>query len=301
MLGNNIKIHFAGSDNSLPHKIAMDLAGCRYRLFTCYPFIKNKISTGNFKYSEDEVFVPALVNKECKHVIMDSGLFTLMFGAEKNKKQTLDSLIEWQDRIVQFVRQNNFQCTCVEVDCQKVLGVEEAWFLRKRMKQLLPNNRIINVFHLEDGPEGLDRLIDFAEYIAISVPELRIHRRGTYKRDVVELASYIKKRKPSIDIHLLGCTEMDILKKCTFCTSADSTSWLSGNRYGRVPETKNHVNDIKPQVREKYRKPILKEYEKYSSYWKVKNLENMLKYTTDALVSALFCRAKYQKVCGPQD
>ncbi len=39
-----------------------------------------------------------------------------------------------------------------------------AWDFRQRMKKDLPNNRIINVFHLEDGMKGLDRMIEFAEY-----------------------------------------------------------------------------------------------------------------------------------------
>ena len=72
----------------------------------------------------------------------------------------------------------------VEVDCQKILSPEIAWKFRKEMKRLLPDNRIINVFHLEDGKKGLDRLIDFSDYIAISVPELRIHKNRTYKTDV---------------------------------------------------------------------------------------------------------------------
>ena len=50
---------------------------------------------------------------------------------------------------------------------QKLLGTDLAWELRKEMRDQLPNNRIINVFHFEDGKYGLDRLIEFAEYIAI--------------------------------------------------------------------------------------------------------------------------------------
>ena len=92
-------------------------------------------------------------------------------------------------------------------------------------------NRIINVFHLEDGQEGLDRMIEFSNYIAISVPELRFMNKKEY---LYRLASYIKNKKPSIDIHLLGFTEKTNLEKLKFCSSCDSSSWISGVRYGEV-------------------------------------------------------------------
>lgn len=111
---------------------------------------------------------------------MDSGLFTLMFGADKGKRDEA-FLYTWMLKLVDFVKETGFKGTCVEVDCQKILSPEMAWSFRKEMKRLLPNNRIINVFHLEDGKEGLNRMIDFSDYIAISVPELRIHKSCTYK------------------------------------------------------------------------------------------------------------------------
>ena len=125
--------------------------------------------------------------------------------------------------------EGEFKGTVVEVDCQKVLGVEKAWEFREKMKTDLPNNRQINVFHKEDGQKGLDRLIEFSDYIAISVPELRAIGKKSYTE---KLANYIKNKKPEIDIHLLGCTENKLLKNLNFCSSADSTSWASINRYG---------------------------------------------------------------------
>ena len=70
--------------------------------------------------------------------------------------------------------------TCVEIDCQKVLGVEDAWYFRERMRRRLKNPQI-NVFHFEDGRRGLDRLIDFSSYIALSIPELRIIKPKTFR------------------------------------------------------------------------------------------------------------------------
>ncbi len=297
MLGSNLKVHFAGSDNSMPHMIACDLAGVRYNLFTCYPFIAKKRREDDFVMTDGGVFIPAIIQKTRNHVIMDSGLFTLMFGADKGKKQTRESLEEWQDKTAKFVEQNGLRCTCVEIDCQKLLGVEEAWYFRERMKRVMPHNRHINVFHLEDGMYGLDRLIEYSDYIAVSVPEFRIHRGGTYQKDVHKIVCYIKNKKPMIDIHLLGCTEKSMLEQNSFCTTADSTSWLSGNRYGRVGTGKHHVNQIKAEVRAKYDQRVIKEFEKYG----LEPKQTTVKYTTDAVISAMLCRKLYEQTCGNQD
>ena len=229
---DSLKVHFAGCEN-LDKLTALNSVGVKYFLFTCYPFVKQMLN-GNLSRRNRNSAVPMLASSFGKHVIMDSGLFTLMFGADKGKRDEV-FLHTWMLKLVDFVKETGFKGTCVEVDCQKILSPEIAWKFRKEMKYLLPENRIINVFHLEDGKKGLDRLIDFSEYIAISVPELRIHRSCTYKTDVANLAKYIKKRKPDIDIHLLGCTESKMLSNNSFCTSADSTTWSAIVRWPKLP------------------------------------------------------------------
>lgn len=301
MFGSNLKVHFAGSDNSVPHLVAANLANVRYSLFTCYPFIANKSPDNDFTMGEDDLCVPRIIQPLRQHVIMDSGLFTLMFGAKKHEKQTIETLTAWQDKTAKFVRQNNLNCTCVEIDCQKVLGVEEAWFFRERMKKVMPNNRHINVFHMEDGRKGLDRLIEFSDYIAISVPELRIHRPKTYKYEVTYLANYIKNKKPSIDIHLLGCTEKGLLEENKFCTSADSTSWLSGNRYGKAGYKDYNTRDIRKDVRQQITPMIMQEYKKYERFCLRGLTDKKLNYIQDAYLSAVFNKRLYEKLCGNQD
>ena len=168
LFDNNIKVHFAGSDGGEIFYAALLAAQTKYRLFSCYKYILKRRPDDDFRLPADHVIrVQDTVNR---HVIQDSGLFTLMFGAGKAQAQTLESLTEWQDKLIAFVQQNNLRCTCVELDCQKVLGVREAWYFRERMKKLLDNPQI-NVFHFEDGMQGLDSLIDFSDYIALSIPE----------------------------------------------------------------------------------------------------------------------------------
>lgn len=225
---SNIKVHFAGLENQDFAEILHECSGIRYSLFTVFPFIAHRLGIKPMKMKTCTIESTRYLNKASAHSIMDSGLFTLMFGAHAGKRDSREIEI-WYNSLVEFVNENNVKSTCVEVDCQKVLGVEAAWKYRERMKKDLPNNKQINVFHKEDGHKGLDRMIEFSDYIAISVPELRVLKQKNYTS---KLANYIKNKKPSIDIHLLGCTENKLLKELNFCSSSDSTSWQQVNRYG---------------------------------------------------------------------
>lgn len=234
-IGENVKVHFAGAEN-VDFAYVMHDAGVNYWLFTVLPFIMDQfdIKWGritNAKHLNPWQELPKLGN----HVIMDSGLFTLMFGACKDIRPDEAFLRRYKDAICNFVNSNHIDknIACVECDCQKLLGTDLAWELRIQMRDQIPNT-VINVFHFEDGKYGLDRMIEFSDYMAISVPELRIVKPKTYKEDTYRLASYIKNKKPEIDLHLLGCTERALLKRCKFATSADSTTWQQVNRYGGI-------------------------------------------------------------------
>ena len=82
-LGDNIKVHFAGSDYQQCCIDSLELADVHYRLFTVYPAIVNKPLDSDFT---DTTGVVQRQQKLFKHVIMDSGLFTLMFGGGQKPK-----------------------------------------------------------------------------------------------------------------------------------------------------------------------------------------------------------------------
>lgn len=247
-LPDNIKVHFAGAEVQNQY-IAAKALGVNYHLYTAFPFVermvfgKGKSPIMPLRWQKNPAFdIPQNVIRHNLHVIQDSGLFTLMFGSRKGTKD--EALVNrWYDALVEYTLANAAGATCVEVDCQKILSPAKAWEFRERMRRDLPNNRIINVFHLEDGREGLDRMIEFSDYIAISVPELRVHHKKEY---VPQLARYIKSRKPAIDIHLLGCTELALLHECRFCTSADSTTYVAGKRFGYIQGA--HISRLKSEA-----------------------------------------------------
>lgn len=237
---SNLKVHLATTE-IISQGIAAIAGKSNYGLGTAFPFVYELFNKG--KINDKKTIVR--MAKNFNHYILDSGLFTLMFGALKGKKDEA-YLNKWYECLTDFVLWEEYKGTMVEVDCQKVLGVEKAWEYRIKMREKVPN-RIINVFHIEDGQKGLERLIEFSDYIAISVPELRFCGKKNYLNQV---ANFIKSKKPSIDIHLLGCTERQKLKELSFCSSSDSSSWISGIRYGQVETLigKNHINNIKEDI-----------------------------------------------------
>lgn len=288
-LPDNIKVHFAGAEVQ-NHFEAARTMGVSYYLYTCFPWV-SKIVFGKGLAGNDECRrVPAYIAKNSLHTIQDSGLFTLLFGALKGKAD--EKIVwKWYDAMVEFTLNHGQPVTCVEVDCQRLLGVDVAWEFRERLRRDLPEkNRIINVFHLEDGQKGLDRLIEYSEYIAVSVPELRYAHKRDYAANV---AKYIKSRKPSIDIHMLGCTEMPIAKECRFATSCDSTSYTYGVRYGYTwyVKDKRHIRDFDS---EKIRQQYGAVYDEILKYNKPLN--------ANALVVEIdYLKRVYEKVLGNQD
>ena len=254
---SNIKVHFAGAESLIRSNIILNVCKAKYSLFTIFPYLCNEFGIKHGYQNKNTTYgeIAKLNVDSSRHTIQDSGLFSLMFGAYKGKKDE-DFITRWYEKLIEVTLKGNFKGTVVEVDCQKVLGVEKAWEFRSKMKTDLPNNRQINVFHFEDGKKGLDRLIEFSDYIAISVPELRVLNKKNY---TIKIANYIKNKKPDIDIHLLGCTENKLLQELSFCTSADSTSWVSLNKFGwfkyndgRTTHTIKKSNISKSKLRESY-------------------------------------------------
>lgn len=296
---SNLKVHFAGLENQDFAEVLHKCGGIKYSLFTVFPFIAHNLNIKPLKMKSCTPGSALFLSQASRHSIMDSGLFTLMFGAHSGKRTVKDIEI-WYQSLISFVKEHNVKSTCVEVDCQKILGVDKAWELRERMKVDLPNNRQINVFHKDDKQKGLDRMIEFSDYIAISVPELRSIGQ---KNDTIKIANYIKSKKPSIDIHLLGCTENKLLQELNFCSTADSTSWQQVNRYGvikfndgnKTVSCKNSNIDIL-QLKKRYEKDL----RKILCKWMEVNDKRIDYYSKYALAGELL-KKQYSHYAGNQD
>lgn len=229
-----MKIHFAGSDGIRTDKILYEY-GIRYRL-NSYFYLKKK-----------KDFSPEYLNK-FSHSIIDSGLFTLMFGGGKKLKVDEEYLFKWMNGYIDWINRHEWNnVSFVECDVQKKLSSEAAWEIRKEMKARVKGGTIINVYHLEDG--NPDRMIEFSDYIAISLPELRFN---VSDRERFRITKYIATKAclKGKRVHLLGCTEEEYIKYFSFCFSCDSTSWTSPFRYGDIKTDyfNTHVRDIEGVV-----------------------------------------------------
>lgn len=217
-----MKVHLAGH---LPFQKAMKKAGVRYILDTFY----------EIKVMSMEKRIEHLQRMNSfHHSIVDSGLFTLMFGAKAGYKITEQFIIDWQNDYAETINKSGYKHSIVECDVQRVLSSEFAWEMRKKFKKQV-KVPIINVYHLPD--ENPDKLIEHADYIAISIPELRkfVSRKERYKiTEYISKKATLKNKK----VHLLGCTEKEMMKKFSYCYSCDSTSWISGGRYN------NHQTEL---------------------------------------------------------
>lgn len=292
---DNIKVHFAAGEVQNQYIAAQSL-GVVYSLYTCFPWVERKVFKNPnspimplcWQKENSGTLIPQFISQTTKHTIQDSGLFTLMFGSQKSVTKDEKLINRWYDGLVEFTLNHGAPVTCVEVDCQRVLSPAKAWEFRERLRKDLPEqNRIINVFHLPDGQKGLDRLIEYSDYIAISVPEMRFNGKSFL---VPKLAKYIKSKKPEIDIHLLGCTQVNLLKECSFCTSCDSTSFIAGKRFGFL--NGKHIRLLK-------RSEVLKYVP--GEAWRLINRYNSPENTDFLCASVEIHKEKYEHFAGNQD
>lgn len=279
----NIKVHFAGIESAHYYSAIKEM-GVSYALYSAFPFVFKKLFSKNKCVTENDLKVPMMLDDGMTHVIQDSGLFSLLYGCKRDLADK-HTVFKWYDALVEWTLEHGRNITCVEVDCQDILGTEVAWDLRYRMRNDLPNNRIINVFHLSDGKYGLDRLIEFSDYIGVGSGDPHNSSATMY-----EVSSYIKSRNASTDIHLLGCTALNTIKKCNFCTSCDSISWKTPLRFGFIQDY--HISDldtnkIRALVGDETFDAILK--------------HNSEPSTTAICASIEMVRRQYQKYAGNQD
>lgn len=275
-LPDNIKVHFASMENA-KHIELMNTMGVQYALYTAFPFLFKKVFKKGTGYKDRTV--PIMLEGNMRHVIQDSGMFSMLYGS-KQHLATNDIIYKWYDAYVEWTLEHGQLFTVVELDCQDILGQKVAWELRERLKNDLPNHRVMNVWHYSDGKEGLDKLIDYSDYLGIP-------SKVAYK---YELAKYIKKRKPDIDIHLLGCTDVQTIQKCSFCTSCDSISWVTPLMFGFMGNY--HIYDMDAdKVKNIVGKNVFNRVE-----------ELFVKKNVPAYCASIeICKRQYEKYCGNQD
>ncbi len=183
-----------------------------------------------------------MANAHMKEVLCDSGLFTLMFGVGKGGSYDLQFMKDYTRKYIKTAQGmgiNNL--TIVESDVHKLLGMKAVFELRRQFEDC--GMKVLYVWHREEGIDGLMRMAEKYDYIALSIPELRILFKQLNKRYQVathqllqQIRSHVGNRMPKI--HLLGNTVQETMET-TLAYSCDSTSWLAGGRFGTVIDLTN--------------------------------------------------------------
>ena len=168
----------------------------------------------------------------------------MMFGAEKHIKRSEQDLVVMLDTYCDWIARSGYIHAAVEYDVQKIFSPELAWELRKRMKSRITNT-IINVYHLED--QSPDPLIEFSDYVAVSVPELRKH---VSRKELVAIGDYILKKalRKGIKVHMLGCTDKNLMKRWRDAFSCDSTSWKTMTQFNNLKISSDVIPILKKEI-----------------------------------------------------
>lgn len=168
-----------------------------------------------------------------KNLMMDSGLFTMMFGSGKGKTYTKEDLLAYTDKYIGDMLAMEWPGVIVDMDVHRVLGVENVPEFRRKFEERWGIERTVFVWHVEETVEGLGAMAKKYPYIALGIPELRIVFGKNFKEVTLKLLKFIHATNPKCKVHLLGCTQKALMEN-PYYFSCDSSSWLVSVRYGGV-------------------------------------------------------------------
>jgi hypothetical protein len=158
-----------------------------------------------------------------KSFLLDSGAFTFMEA--KNKK--VKSYKEYTIQYANFVKDNNIK-NFFEMDIDEIVGLEEVEKYRVILETIV-GRQCIPVWHINRGKEYWLRMCREYKYIAWGafLGEIKIPKNHRYVRWFTDTA-----REHGTDVHGLGYTGTEIMKYGF--SSVDSSSWTSGDRFGKL-------------------------------------------------------------------
>lgn len=162
--------------------------------------------------------------KEFKGFLLDSGAFTFL-NALKGKA------IDWEQYVVNygnFVKEHDIK-HFFELDIDPIVGLKEVERLRDLLEKTA-ERKCIPVWHKSRGLEYWKQMCKNYDYIAIGGIVTQEIKRSEF--DVFSILLKIAKEN-NTKVHGLGFTNLKGMERYKF-HSVDSTSWLSGNKFGAV-------------------------------------------------------------------
>lgn len=210
-----MKIYLAGANTKQQMKL-LKKYGNEFMLQTFYDIRRMKDDTIKYMFLS------------CNEFLLDSGAFTFMNSGKKvHWKAYVDEYIEFINRydVKQFFELDLYTLSDV--------GIEKTIKMRRYIEHHT-GKKSIPVFHACMGMEMYRELCREYNYIAIGASgiteECRWTRNKRLLKQMVKIAnSYGTK------VHGLGYTRLENINTLEIpFYSVDSTSWLSGARFGRV-------------------------------------------------------------------
>ena len=166
--------------------------------------------------------------------ILDSGIFSYLNGKNTDN-------VDWEkyvDDYAKFVLEKRIK-NYVEVDVDKIVGLSEVERLRKRLEARV-GWKSMPVWHINRGYDKWLEICRDYDYVCF----------GAFITDGLSKSKYLMVPKFISDaarlgakVHGLGFTDFKWMPKLHFY-SVDSSSWVSGNRYGHVFKYNNGKVDI---------------------------------------------------------
>jgi hypothetical protein len=159
-----------------------------------------------------------------KDFILDSGIFTYLNGKTTKNIDWEKYVFEYSNFIIKHKIKNY-----IEVDIDKIVGLKEVENLRYKLEKKV-GYKCMPVWHLNRGYDKWLEICNDYDYICF----------GAFITDGLSSKKYIgikrfltDAKKNNCKVHGLGFTNFKYLKHLKFY-SVDSTSWVSGNRYGHI-------------------------------------------------------------------
>lgn len=172
-------------------------------------------------YSIKEWQIPYI--KKCKMFLLDSGAFTFM-----NSNKGRVDFNQYLKDYINFINKYDIKYF-FELDIDSIVGYEKV----KEMRAVLEKGtgrKCIPVWHKARGLEEWRKLTKEYDYVAIGGIVTKEIKRKEYKyfTPLLDIA-----KENGCKVHGLGFTDMKALKRYRFY-SVDSTSWISGARFGML-------------------------------------------------------------------
>lgn len=159
-----------------------------------------------------------------KDYLLDSGAFTFMHSGKTVVWE------EYLERYADYVKRNNIK-NFIELDIDKFVGYDKVLELRKRLESYV-GRQCMPVWHPNRGKDEFIKMTKEYKYACLG----GLVACTTVQRHFMEKFFQIfidEAHRNGCRLHGLGFTSLKKLPEYHF-DSVDSTSWLSGGRYGTM-------------------------------------------------------------------